>query len=153
MVIGGVMLVGQGLLTGPLTRLLGEVMVIRLGQLLGAIGFAALLLADGFVPILIVSGCFMLAIALIGPALNAYLSVFGGERQGALMGLNMAFASLGRVFGPLWAGFVFDVNIAYPFASGAVILLVGFVVSLLGLHAASTAGEAASPPEIKMTGS
>jgi DHA1 family multidrug resistance protein-like MFS transporter len=135
MVIGAVMLLAQGLLTGLLTRLIGEVMVIRLGLFLGSIGFAALLLANDFLSILLTSGGFILAIALIGPALNAYLSVFGGEHQGALMGLNMAFASLGRVFGPLWAGFIFDVNISYPFASGAVILLFGFVFSLLGLRA------------------
>ncbi len=135
MVIGGVMLLGQGVLTGLLTKRIGEVMVIRLALLFGSFGFAALLLANGFIPILVTCGFFMLAIALIGPALNAYLSVFGGEHQGALMGLNMAFASLGRVFGPLWAGFIFDVNISYPFASGAVILFIGFVFSLLGLRA------------------
>jgi DHA1 family multidrug resistance protein-like MFS transporter len=132
------MLLGQGLLTGLLTKSIGEVMVIRLGQLLGALGFVALLLADGFVPILLTAGFFMLAIALIGPALNAYLSVFGGDHQGSLMGLNMAFASLGRVFGPLWAGYTFDVNIAYPFVSGAVVLFIGFVFSLLALHTASS---------------
>lgn len=135
MVAGGVMLVGQGVLTGLLAKYVGEVMVVRLGLLLGALGFAALLLANGFVSILVLSGIFMLAVALIGPALNAYLSSFGGEHQGALMGLNMAFASLGRVFGPLWAGFIYDINIAYPFASGAVILFAGFVFSLLGLRA------------------
>ncbi len=135
MVAGGVMLVGQGVLTGLLAKYVGEVMVVRLGLLLGALGFAALLFANGFVSILVLSGIFMLAVALIGPALNAYLSSFGGEHQGALMGLNMAFASLGRVFGPLWAGFIYDINIAYPFASGAVILFAGFVFSLLGLRA------------------
>ena len=101
------MIISQGVLTGPLTKFFGDVMVIRFGMLVGAIGFGALLLANGFIPILLVTGFFILAIALIGPALNSYLSAFGGEHQGALMGLNTAFASLGRVVGPLWAGVQF----------------------------------------------
>lgn len=85
----------------------------------------------------------ILVIALAGPALNSFLSDFGAEHQGSLMGLNMAFASLGRLFGPLWAGFVFDVNIAYPFTSGVVVLLIGFMVSLVGMRVMSvkSAGE------------
>jgi len=134
MVVGGVMIVGQGALTGLLTKIIGEVMVIRLGMLVGVVGFVALLLANGFIPILVAAGLFVLAYALANPALNSYLSAFGGEQQGALMGLNAAFASLGRVFGPLWAGFVFDVNIAYPFTSGMAILLMGFMVSLVGVR-------------------
>jgi DHA1 family multidrug resistance protein-like MFS transporter len=134
MVVGGVMLLAQGLLTGPLTKALGEVALIRIGLLGGALGFAAVLWADGFVPILLASGFFILAVALIGPALNSYLSTFGGEHQGALMGLNTAFASLGRVIGPLWAGFAFDANMSYPFISGGVILTIGLVVSLVGLR-------------------
>lgn len=147
MVVGGVMLLGQGVLTGVLAKRFGEVMVIRLGLLVGSIGFIALLLANGFIPFLLASGFFILAVALIGPALNAYLSAFGGEHQGALMGLNTAFASLGRVFGPLWAGFTFDVNISYPFTSGAVVLFIGFMVSQLGLKVETRkpASETTSP--------
>ena len=137
MVIGGVMVLGQGTLTGLLTKFIGEVRVIRLSMLIGAFGFVALLLANGFISILLAAGLFMLGLALASPVLNSFLSAFGGEHQGSLMGLNMAFASLGRVFGPLWAGFVFDVNITYPFASGIVVLLIGFIVSLLGMHVAS----------------
>jgi DHA1 family multidrug resistance protein-like MFS transporter len=147
MVVGAVMLLSQGLLTGLLTKRFGEVMVIRLGLLIGTVGFLTLLFASRFVPILLTAGFFILGVALIGPALNAYLSAFAGEHQGALMGLNTAFASLGRVFGPLWAGFIFDINMSYPFSSGAVTLLVGFVFSLLGLRAVAhrPVNKAASP--------
>jgi DHA1 family multidrug resistance protein-like MFS transporter len=142
-VAGGAMVLGQGVLTGRLTKLIGEAMVIRLGMLVGAGSFIALLLANGFIPILLAAGLFILAVALVGPALNSCLSAFGGEHQGALMGLNTACASLGRVFGPLRAGFAFDVNMAYPFASGAVVLLIGFTVSLVGIRveSAKPAGE------------
>lgn len=131
MAIGGVMIVSQGVLTGLLTRLLGEVAIIRAGLAVGAGGFILMLLAGDFLTFTLATSIFILAIALIGPALNAHLSRFGGERQGSLMGLNTAAASLGRVAGPLWAGFIYDINLVYPFASGAASLLLGFAVSLL----------------------
>jgi DHA1 family multidrug resistance protein-like MFS transporter len=133
MVIGAVMILGQGILTGPLTKRLGEVTVIRLGLFIGAAGFGSLLLANGFGFFLLATGIFTLAVALIGPALNSILSAFGGDHQGALMGLNTAFASMGRVIGPLWAGFIFDVNIAFPFISGMVTLFLGSIFSLASL--------------------
>jgi DHA1 family multidrug resistance protein-like MFS transporter len=49
------------------------------------------------------------------------------------MGLSNAFSSLGRIIGPLCAGFLFDININLPFISGAVILFIGFFISMLGL--------------------
>jgi DHA1 family multidrug resistance protein-like MFS transporter len=39
-------------------------------------------------------------------------------RQGTAKGLNNSFNSLGRVVGPIWAGFAFDSNVNYPYLSG-----------------------------------
>jgi len=41
-------------------------------------------------------------------------------------------ASLGRVVGPLWGGWLYDLNLAYPFASGGLTLLVGFAFTFIG---------------------
>ena len=41
--------------------------------------------------------------------------------------------SLGRIVGPLWAGFDYDINLIFPYISGAAIMVVGFLVSLLWL--------------------
>ncbi|MES0360868.1 MAG: MFS transporter, partial [Anaerolineales bacterium] len=49
------------------------------------------------------------------------------------MGLSNSFMSLGRIVGPLWAGFVYDINLIFPYISGAAIMVVGFLVSLLWL--------------------
>jgi len=51
--------------------------------------------------------------------------------QGLTMGLSNAFVSLGRLAGPLLAGILFDLHIEYPYYSGAVIMFVGFLVSLV----------------------
>jgi predicted MFS family arabinose efflux permease len=50
------------------------------------------------------------------------------------MGLNSAANSLGRVVGPLWGGYLYDLNIEYPFFSGAASLLIGLLLSIIGLR-------------------
>ena len=125
MVIGAVLILGQGGLTGPLTKRFGELPLIRLGLAGRAVGFVLISLAVDFTTLLLALGFFTLALALIGPALNAYISHFAGEHQGAVMGLNSAATSLGRVVGPLLAGPLFDLNMEYPLWSGAGTLLVG----------------------------
>ena len=77
---------------------------------------------------------FIAALALISPALNATISNYAGERQGAVMGLNSAMTSLGRVTGPLLGGYIYDINIDYPFFSGALTLAFGLLVSFWGFR-------------------
>ena len=145
MVIGAVLILGQGGLTGPLTKRFGELPLIRLGLAGGAAGFLFISLAVGFPTLLLALGFFTLALALIGPALNAYISQFAGEHQGAVMGLNSAASSLGRVVGPLLAGPLFDLNLEYPLWSGAATLLAGAVLAITRLHGAKQ-------PESRETG-
>jgi DHA1 family multidrug resistance protein-like MFS transporter len=130
MVMGAVLILGQGLLTGPLTEKFGLLPLVRVGLAVGALGFVLMTLAMDFVTTLLALAIFTLALSLMGPALNAYISVFAGEHQGTLMGLNSATTSLGRVIGPLWAGYIYDINLEFPYLSGAVTLLLGLLISL-----------------------
>lgn len=134
MVMGGVLVVVQGLLTGPLCRRFGELALIRIGLFGRALGFLFFALADRFLTILLALGFFSLSLALVGPALNGYISRFAGERQGTVMGMNSAATSLGRIIGPLWAGYLYDLNLVYPFFSGAISLLLGLLVCLIGVR-------------------
>ncbi|HEX6034391.1 MAG TPA: MFS transporter [Anaerolineales bacterium] len=134
MVMGAVMIVSQGVLVGPLTERLGEQTLIKIGLLGGAIGFVLVAFAVDYITTLFALGFFILLLALIGPALNSYISNFAGEHQGTVMGLNSAMTSLGRVVGPLWGGYIYDINIKYPFFSGAATLLLGLLVSLFAFH-------------------
>lgn len=130
MVIGATLILGQGALAGPLGQRCGESSLIRLGLAGGAVGFACIALAGNFAAALLAIGGFVLALALIGPALNASLSRLAGKRQGSLMGLNSAAASLGRVAGPVLAGFLYDQNLRLPFWSGAVTFLLGTLLAI-----------------------
>lgn len=134
MVMGVVMIVVQGALIGPLTKLMGEVCLIRLGMLGSTIGYGLILLAGGFISLLVAVGFLTLSLALVGPSLNARISLYAGDHMGGLMGLNSTAASLGRVLGPLWAGPLFDLEMTYPFLGGMGVLFIGFIVSLVGLR-------------------
>ena len=134
MVMGVVMIVVQGALIGPLTKLMGEVCLIRLGMLGSTIGYGLILLAGGFISLLVAVGFLTLSLALVGPSLNARISLYAGDHMGGLMGLNSTAASLGRVLGPFWAGPLFDLEMTYPFLGGMGVLFIGFIVSLVGLR-------------------
>ena len=75
----------------------------------------------------------MLGIALLGPALNALISTRTALEQGITLGISNSFTSLGRILGPLWAGYIYEIHIGFPFLSGAAILLAGFLISLLAI--------------------
>ncbi|HSF82288.1 MAG TPA: MFS transporter, partial [Anaerolineales bacterium] len=121
----------QGVLTGPLTRRWGEARVIKVTLLASAITFGLLLMAQDLATILLTTGLFTLPNALLRPAVIALTSKHADTRQGAAMGLNNSFTSLGRVIGPIWAGYAFDLNFNLPYLSGAVIMFVGFLGSLI----------------------
>lgn len=133
-VIGVASALMQGLLTGPLTKRWGDVTLLRLSLIGSTIGFLLMLLADNFVMVLITVTIFVLSNSLLRPVVSSLTSKRYSEGQGIAMGLNNAFMSLGRIAGPIWAGFIFDVNFNYPYISGSLIMLVGFLVSLIWLE-------------------
>ncbi len=47
------------------------------------------------------------------------------------MGLANSFMSLGRIAGPIWAGSLYDIDVSYPYLSGAAILFSGFMIAAL----------------------
>ncbi|MBN2148141.1 MAG: MFS transporter [Anaerolineales bacterium] len=127
-VVGLVSALVQGVLTGPATRRWGEVAVIRWTLLTNAAGFLILLLARTYPGVLLTAGIYTLSHALLRPSVQALTSRRAPMAQGAAMGLNNAFLSLGQIAGPLWAGLVFDLNVDLPYLSGALIMLAGFLI-------------------------
>jgi DHA1 family multidrug resistance protein-like MFS transporter len=134
MVMGAMLIIVQGALVGVLTEKFGDLNLIKAGLMGGALGFVLVAVAWNYLTALLALGFFILALALIGPALNSYISNFANEHQGTVMGLNSSFTSLGKVLGPLWGGYIYDINIEYPFFSGAAALLIGLLVSVIGFQ-------------------
>ena len=74
--------------------------------------------------------------AMINPAVSSLISkraAAGG--RGIALGLNNSFMSLGRIVGPVWAGFIFDFNIEAPYISGAIFMLMGLLVAVFAVGA------------------
>jgi DHA1 family multidrug resistance protein-like MFS transporter len=131
MVLGLASALTQGLLAGPVTRRWGDERAVRLGLLATALGFGLLLLANSFVTMMLATTFFAVAFSITNPALLSLTSRRATVEQGIAMGLSNSFVSLGRIVGPVWGGFIFDVNVTYPYLSGAAIMFAGFLISLI----------------------
>jgi len=134
--IGWVSVIAQGALTGIATRKFGEVNVIKASLIASVAGFLVMLLAHNLTTVILTAAFFILANAMLRPAVSSLISQRTTQGQGIAMGLNNAYMSLGRVVGPLWAGAVIDINISFPFITGAAIMLIGFIASLIYLKEA-----------------
>jgi len=132
-VIGTASALMQGLLTGPLTKRWGDVLLLRLSLIGSAIGFLLMLWAESYVAVLLTVLVFVLSNSLLRPVVSSLTSKRYRQGQGIAMGLNNAFMSLGRIAGPIWAGSLFDVNFNYPYVSGSIVMLFGFLISLIWL--------------------
>lgn len=129
--VGLVSAIVQGLLTGPFTKRFGEVRIIKTALVCSAIGFGLMLLAKSIMILIPTMGFFILSNAMLNPSVSSLISQRTTSQQGIAMGLNNSFQSLGRMTGPLWAGFVFDINLRLPYLTGAFIMLVGFSLTML----------------------
>jgi DHA1 family multidrug resistance protein-like MFS transporter len=131
-VVGLVSTLGK-IFTGALTVRWGDSAVIKGSLFAGSIGFLVLLSANSYPTILLATGFFILSKTFLRPSVLSLTSLRTTLGQGMTMGLSNSFMSLGRIVGPLWAGFAFDLRIDYPYLSGAAILFIGFLVSLVSL--------------------
>jgi MFS transporter, DHA1 family, multidrug resistance protein len=137
----------QGALTGPFTRRWGEAAVIRASLGGSVVGFLIMLQARNYAGVLITVSLFILSNAMLRPAVASLISRRTTSGQGVAMGLHNSFMSLGRVFGPLWAGFVFDLDLSLPYISGSLVMALGFVLSVRRLSSGPARPELEVAPE------
>ena len=138
-VIGLVSALAQGMLTGFFTRVWGEEKLIKVALFSSSIAFGVMLLANSDLAVYLTVGFFVLSNAMIRPAVSSLTSMRTRMGQGTAMGLNNSFMSLGRVVGPILAGFLIDINLNLPYTSGAVIMMIGFLLCLFFLGKRETA--------------
>jgi DHA1 family multidrug resistance protein-like MFS transporter len=120
----------QGGLTGIITKKWGEVALIKFSLIGSAIGFLVMLTAYNLPTIILTVSFFIFSNAMIRPGVSSLISKRAGMGQGIAMGLNNSFMSLGRVVGPLLAGFLIDINLSLPYIMGSLVTLVGFLLCL-----------------------
>ncbi|MBI5839571.1 MAG: MFS transporter [Chloroflexi bacterium] len=132
-VVGLVSALVQGVLTGPATRRFGDANVIKASLFASVFGFLSMVAAPDLGWVLATSSFFVFSNSMLRPGVASLTSKRADIGQGAAMGLSNAFMSLGRIVGPLWAGNVLDMDLHYPFITGAVIMLIAFGASLFFL--------------------
>ena len=129
--VGGfVGVIAQTFIVNPLFKRFGEMRVILVNLVIAAIGMLWILFVNSFTMIIIVCMVFFTATALLRPAVNTLVSKLAGDEQGFAAGMITAYMSLGNMIGPALAGVLFDVNMKTPYIIGAILLLIGFAISL-----------------------
>ena len=140
-VIGVVASIGQGAVTGRLARRFGEPRVLTAGLSI----IAVTLFLTPFVPsaalVPVIVGGTAFGQALVFPCVAALISRnTPPDRQGEMLGLNMAAGSLARMIGPLIAGSLFGVAIGGPYWFGAALMLPAvWLAVLIGRRAKAAA--------------
>ena len=131
-ITGGAILgaIFQVVLFDRLTKVLGEINLIRWSLVFSAILVFALTLVNSYWMIMAVVFTVFIGFDLIRPAATTYLSRIAGNEQGFVGGMNSFFTSLATVFGPIVGGRLFDIDINYPFYLGTVVIVVGLAIAM-----------------------
>lgn len=132
MAVGVVSVIGQALIAGRLARRFGEARVLAFGCLLFGAGLVGQVLSPSqtLVPVIMAFGA--LGMALTMPNVSALISrSVEPDRQGAMLGLNMATSSIARIFGPIVAGAIFSgIGHDWPFLIGAMLTVPAAVMAI-----------------------
>lgn len=138
-VVGIIGVVLQGVVVGKAVNRWGEIAVSRAALLMTAVGYLLVTRATNLLTLILFVAVQNLGSAFLNPSLSSYVSKRADSGQGTAMGIQQSFMSLGRVAGPLWGGAVFRIGYHMPYYTGAVIMLLGFLGSLVFLNGARLA--------------
>ncbi len=133
-VMGVVMALTQGLLVGRFINRWGEERMIQVGLLSSAIGFILFLVTFNLPSVMAVMAAMGLGNAALRPAVNSLVSKrTPPDEQGTMLGVVNSYNSLGRIFGPVAGGLIFDImGYQWPYIFGSVVffLILGLSVFL-----------------------
>ena len=120
----------QGGLIGRLDIRFGDKKLLMVGLIIFSIGLIFFFIAPIFWVIYPIIGFISLGLGLTTPTLNSIISKIVSKNQiGEIFGVNTSLNSLMSVFGPLWAGLVYDyIRPSAPYWMGAILLLIAFIL-------------------------
>jgi multidrug resistance protein len=131
--IGILVVVMQGGLVGRLVTRWGERALLLAGLALLAVGLALLPISGTLGLLLLSLSLLSVGEGAVTPTVTALLSLASSSRtQGETLGLAQGMAGLGRILGPLAAGWLFASSTSAPFALGSALTLVALAILLLG---------------------
>ncbi|WP_449540381.1 MFS transporter [Ferdinandcohnia sp. Marseille-Q9671] len=136
--------VSQVLLFDRLTRIWGEIKLIRYSLLLSGLLVFLMTVVHSYFAILLVTFIVFVGFDLFRPAVTSYLSNIAGNEQGFVGGMNSMFTSLANITGPILGGILLDIDIDYPYYFATVVLALGIVMTFFWRKQAVSA-----PTEVK----
>ncbi len=133
--VGCVLALVQGLLVGRAVRLVGERRLVPLAVAVIAIGLGLVPLSHSIPLLLVALAALAAGMGFNSPAMSSMVSrLADADDQGGVLGVAQSLASLGRIVGPAWGGFLFDhFGPSMPYLSAAAIMFMAFVVALVSL--------------------
>jgi predicted MFS family arabinose efflux permease len=134
--IGTILAIVQGVVVGRVVKRVGEAQLIPAAIALIAISIGLVPFSFSISTLLFAVGLLALGMGFNSPAMSSMISRLShADDQGGIMGLASSLASLGRVGGPAFGGFLFDhFGMTVPYLSAAAMMLVAFAVSFVGLR-------------------
>lgn len=115
---------------GWMLNLFGERKVISSCLIIASLFVLLTLFVHKYWLIVVVTFIVFLSIDILRPAIGTQMSKMAQDQQGYVAGLNSAYTSLGNIMGPIVAGFLFDMNVNYPYVSAFIVLFACFVLSI-----------------------
>ncbi|UKS28933.1 MFS transporter [Paenibacillus sp. HWE-109] len=120
----------QATLFGWLLNRFGEKKVISYSLIISGIFVLLTLFVNKYWLVVVVTFIVFLAMDVLRPAISTQMSKVAPDQQGYVAGLNSAYTSLGNIVGPIVAGFLFDIDINYPYISASIVLILCYVLSV-----------------------
>ncbi|MEZ5285956.1 MAG: MFS transporter [Vicinamibacterales bacterium] len=134
--IGCVLALVQGVLVGRAVKRVGEGRLIPIAIAIIALGLGLVPFAWTLPALLAATGVLAVGMGFNGPALSSMVSrLTHADDQGGMLGLASSLASLGRVVGPAWGGYMFDaLGPTSPYVSASAIMLLAVAVAVASLR-------------------
>jgi len=134
--IGTIIAVVQGVLIGHVVKRVGERRIIPVAIAGIAVSIGLLPFVWNVPTLLVALGLLAMGMGFNNPSLSSMVSKLSNEDdQGGTLGLASSLASLGRVVGPAWGGYLYDAfGMTTPYLSAAAVMFVAFLVSYQGLR-------------------
>ena len=129
--IGIIVIIVQGTMISKLQKRFGQLPMIVVGTLMLAAGLALVPIPHTFLGQFPVVALIAIGNSISAPILTALVSMLAPEAErGEVIGVFQSTQSLGRIFGPLLGGFLFDrFSPGAPYFAGACIMFVAFILS------------------------
>ena len=134
--VGVVLATVQGVLVGRVVSRVGEHRLVPAAIFVMALALAAHAFAPTVPFLMAAMGLLAAGMGFNSPSILSMISRLSDPTdQGTMLGVSQSLASLARIVGPVWGGFVFDrFGITVPFLSSAALMLVACLLSVAAVR-------------------